>query len=308
MSSRCVTVLGGTGFVGTALAWRLAESFHEVRILTRRAARVRDFKVLPNVNVVETKVHDAQALSDAIAGSDVVINLVGILNQTGNASTGSFENAHVALSESVMKACLEHKVPRVLHMSALNADAENGGSEYLRSKGRAEAHVSEIGESLAWTMFRPSVIFGERDAFFNRFSALLRALPVFPLAAPDARMAPVWIGDVCRTMIDSIDDESTYGQAIHLCGPKSYSLKELVEYTADIAGMQRKVIGLPARSMELVPGKPLSMDNFNSLQTDSVCPGDCELQPTSIESVVPSYLGRDGWTGRLQTRRESARR
>jgi len=79
--------------------------------------------------------------------------------------------------------------------------------------------------------------------------------------------------------------------------------------------MQRKVIGLPdwagrlqARSMELVPGKPLSMDNFNSLQTDSVCPGDCELQPTSIESVVPSYLGRAGWTGRLQTRRESARR
>jgi len=178
MSTRCVTVLGGTGFVGTALAWRLAESFHEVRILTRRAARVRDFMVLPNVNVIETKVHDAQALSNAIAGSDVVINLVGILNQTGNASTGSFENAHAALSESVMKACLEHQVPRVLHMSALNV--------------------------------------GERDAFFNRFSALLRALPVFPLAAPDARMAPVWIGDVCRTMIDSIDDETTYGQAIHL--------------------------------------------------------------------------------------------
>jgi len=312
MSTRRVTLLGGTGFVGTELVYRLAERFEQVVVLTRRAQRVRFLRVLPNVLARETDVHDGAALTDALEGSDLVVNLVGILNESGSST---FASAHDELTGKVLAACEAAGVPRYLHMSALNADAEGGSSEYLRSKGRAEDRVRAADPALGWTIFRPSVIFGERDAFFNRFAGLLKLLPAFPLAVPEARMAPVWIGDVCRVMIDSIDDPTMTGETLHLCGPDRLTLRELVEYTARTAGLKRWVIGLPdwaarlqARSMELVPGKPFSRDNYLSLQTDSVCPTDCPHQPTSIDAIVPRYLGRRDWAGRLQSRRAAARR
>ncbi|MEE9320871.1 MAG: complex I NDUFA9 subunit family protein [Granulosicoccus sp.] len=315
MSNLRVTLLGGTGFVGKQLTYRLAEQFDEVVVLTRRAQRNRSLLVLPNVTVMETNVHDTDALKSAFSGSGLVINLIGVLNELGNANTGSFSSAHDALTARVLAACKAESVPRYLHMSALNADAENGSSEYLRSKGRAEQHVRNADDSLAWTMFQPSVIFGEHDAFFNRFSGLLKALPVFPLAVPDARMAPVWVGDVCDVMMNAISDPSTIGKSIQLCGPNDYSLRELVNYTAKTADLKCSVIGLPdwaarlqARTMELVPGKPFSRDNYLSLQTDSLCSEDCARQKTSLEAVVPRYIGDADWTGRLQSRREAARR
>ena len=312
MSTRRVTLIGGTGFIGTELVHRLAERFDEVVVLTRRAQRVRSLRVLPNVRARETRVDDADALARAFAGSDVVVNLVGILNESGSST---FRSAHDGLTERVLDACRAGGVPRYLHMSALNADAANGSSEYLRSKGRAEDLVRAVDAGLAWTIFRPSIVFGEKDAFFNRFQGLLKLLPVFPLAVPDARMAPVWVGDVCRVMIDAIDDAGSIGEAVHLCGPDDYTLRELVEYTARASDLERVVVGLPdwaarlqGKVMGLVPGKPFSSDNYLSLQTDSVCPADCARQPTSLDAVVPRYLGRRDWAGRLQKRRASARR
>ena len=312
MSTRRVALIGGTGFIGTELVHRLAERVDEVVVLTRRAQRVRSLRVLPNVRVRETRVHEADDLARAVAGSDVVVNLVGILNESGSST---FESAHVGLTEKALAACRAGGVPRYLHMSALNADAENGSSEYLRSKGRAEDLVRAADASIAWTIFRPSIVFGEKDAFFNRFAGLLRALPVFPLAVPDARMAPVWIGDVCRVMIDAMDDPDTVGETLSLCGPATYTLRELVEYTARASDLDRTVVGLPdwaarlqAKVMGLVPGKPFSTDNYLSLQTDSVCPEGCPRQPTSLDAIVPRYLGRRDWAGRLQRRRASARR
>lgn len=315
MSNSRVTLLGGSGFVGSQLTYRLAEKFDEVVILTRRAQRLRKLRTLINVKVLEVNVHDPEALRDALAGSSVVINLVGILNEGANQQENSFTGAHATLTEKVLHACELNGIHRYLHMSALNADAENGSSEYLRSKGLAENSVRNVKASICWTIFQPSVIFGEHDAFFNRFASLLRALPVFPLAVPDARMAPVFVGDVCEAMIKSIDDDASAGATYQLCGPEEYTLKELVEYTAKTAGLSRKVVGLPdfasrlqARVMEFVPGKPFSRDNYLSLQTPSVCNDDCACQPTSIDAVVPRYLGSADWAGRLQKRRTAARR
>lgn len=316
MPHHCITLVGGSGFVGTELVIRLAEHFGEVRVLTRRARRRAEFRVLPNVRMIETDVHDSKALAKAISGSDTVVNLVGILNEAGSGASGSFSGAHEALTETVLAACQETTVARYLHMSSLHADAENGSSEYLRSKGRAEAHVRAVKAGLAWTIFRPSIIFGKKDAFFNRFAGLLRAVPyVFPLAVPDARMAPVWVGDVCRVMIDSIDDPATYGSTVQLCGPEDFSLRELVDYTARTSGLQRRVIGLPDWAARLqaavlgrLPGKPFSHDNYLSLQTDSICEEGCPRQPTSVEAIVPRYLGGEDWTGQLQDRRKRASR
>lgn len=316
MSQDCITLVGGTGFVGTELVVRLAQRYSEVRVLTRRARRRPDFRVLANVSVIETDVHDARSLAAAIEGSSAVVNLVGILNESGSAAASSFDGAHAALTETVLAACQAAGVTRYLHMSSLGADAENGSSNYLKSKGQAEAHVRAAQAGLAWTIFRPSVIFGRRDSFFNRFASLLRAVPwVFPLAVPEARMAPVWVGDVCRVMIDAIDDPAAHGKTECLCGPEDFSLRELVEYTAETAKLKRRVIGLPdslarlqAAILGRVPGKPFSHDNYLSLQTASVCDADCPRQPTSIDAIVPRYLGSEGKTGQLQDCRALARR
>lgn len=315
MSNSRVTLLGGSGFVGSQLTFRLAEIFDEVVVLTRRAQRVRSLRTIVNVKVSEVNVHDATALSAALAGSTVVINLVGILNEGSNKQESSFDNAHRSLTEKVLDACKDNGISRYLHMSALNADAETGSSVYLRTKGQAEALVRSSAPEITWTIFQPSIIFGEHDAFFNRFAALLRVLPVFPLAVPDAKMAPVFVGDVCDVMINSIEDSGASGATIQLCGPQDYTLKELVEYTAKTAGLSRKVIGLPdfaarlqARVMEFVPGKPFTRDNYLSLQTPSVCTDGCERQSTSLDAIVPRYIGTADWAGRLQKRRTAARR
>lgn len=315
MSKKRVTLLGGTGFVGTQLTCRLAQEFEEVILLTRHSQRSRALRILPNVHFEQTDVHDEVKLNNALNGSDVVINLVGILNSAGKSANNSFDGAHAELTKKVVDACGKSGISRYLHMSSLNADAKNGSSQYLRSKGVAENTVKAC-KSLSWTLFQPSVIFGEQDAFFNRFSALLTSLPVFPLACPDARMAPVFVGDVVESMIASLNDSASIGQTIQLCGPNDYSLQELVEYTARARGLNRKIIRLPdavarlqARVMEFVPGKPFSRDNYLSLQTDSVCSTNCERQTTSIDAIVPTYIGNaKGLTSRHQLRREVARR
>lgn len=315
MSLRRVILVGGSGFVGAELVARLSHQVAEVVVLSRHRQRVRGFRVLPNVRVVETAVHDEAALADAFAGSDAVVNLVGILNESGSSAENTFEGAHVALTDKVLGACRRADVRRYLHMSALCADAEHAPSDYLRTKGEAERHVRAFEDGPAWTIFRPSTIFGPRDSFFNRFADLLRMLPVFPLACADAKMAPVYVGDVCEAFVGALDKPDTIGRSVDLCGPERYTLKELVEFTADTTGLHRRIVVLPdrlarlqARVMEYAPGKPFSMDNYRSLQVDNVCPDGCPTQPTSIRAVVPRYLGDQDVRGRLQSRRRHARR
>lgn len=298
MYNKRVCVLGGTGFVGRHLVSRLVDDGHHVKVLSRRPQRHRDLMVLPTLELVEADVHDAEQLKQHVQGSDVVINLVGILNEKGHKGEG-FDYAHRELARKLVKACNEKGVARLLHMSALNADAERGPSHYLRSKGEAENQVLTFsGPRFHATSFRPSVIFGAEDSFLNRFAELLKRTPlVFPLACPNARFAPVYVGDVVEAFVDALDDKSTYGQRYDLCGPHEYSLKELVTYVAQLTGRRRWVLGLPDRLsklqatlLEYVPGKPFSLDNYRSLSLDSVCTDGVRCS-TSLEAVAPVYLG-----------------
>lgn len=301
---RHVCVLGGSGFVGTHLVARLSDEGYQVTVLSRHPERQRHLLVLPTVRVIAANVGDEEGLAEHFTGMDTVVNLIGLLHESGK---NNFANLHVALARKVAAACRVAGVRRLLHMSALNADEARGVSNYLRSKGEAEGHVHALHD-VAVTSFRPSVIFGENDSFFNRFASLLSLSPGFlPLAAPNARFAPVFVGDVVSAMVSSIDLEETYGQRYNLCGPNAYSLRELVEYTAQVCQSKTKVIGLSdglsqlmARIMELVPGKPLTRDNLDSMKADSVCedgfPAVFNIEPVSVEAVVPGYLlqGRDG--------------
>ncbi len=245
MAPHKICLLGGTGFVGKRLAARLSGAGHDVVILTRRAVRHRDLLVLPTARLAEGDVHDAEFLRQQFEGKDTVINLIGILNEKGRSGKG-FTRAHAELPEKIVQACRETGVPRLLHMSALHA-ARTAPSHYLRTKALGEEAVHRAeSPDFHVTSFRPSVIFGPGDGFLNRFAGLLRLVPgVFPLACPGARFQPVYVEDVVRAFMESLDNHKTFGQRYDLCGPKVYTLREIVEYVAKLIGKRVCVVGLP---------------------------------------------------------------
>ncbi len=298
MNLQRVCILGGTGFVGRHLVYRLAERGYRVRVPTRRRERHRDLLVLPALELIEADIHDPKTLCRLFADCAAAVNLVGILNEKEHNGRG-FYHVHVELAHKIATACHKQNVKRLLHMSALSADARNGPSFYLRSKGQAEDFLHNTCD-LHVTSFRPSVIFGPEDGFFNRFARLLKITPrLFPLACPRARFAPVYVDDVARAIAHALQDRHSFGRRYDLCGPRVYTLKQLVEYTASVIGVRRRVIGLGdflsalmARIFEYLPGKPFSWDNYRSLQTDSVCRSGFPfgIRPTPLEAVVPGYL------------------
>ena len=316
-----ICVLGGTGFVGYHVVSQLAKAGYKVRVLTRHRERNRKLLVLPTVEVITTDIHDTNSLRQCLANQDAVINLVGILNEPRDNGRG-FHRAHVELSQKIIDACNAKGVKRLLHMSALNADAKNGSSYYLRSKGEAENLIHGV-RNINATSFRPSVIFGPADSFFNRFACLLFRIPLFfPLAGATTRFAPVYVEDVARAFVKSLNDPRTYDQRYDLCGPKNYTLKQLVEYTAKNIGVRRRVIALgkiasllQANVFEYFPGKPFSRDNYRSMQVDSVCKDNGEtlktvfnITPTAIEAEVPRYLRDNSCRRRYDEFRQHAHR
>jgi NADH dehydrogenase len=271
MRHRNVLVIGGAGFVGRYIVNQLVGRGCRVLVPSRRRAQARHLIMLPTCEVVEASVHDDATLQRLAAGQDAVINLVGILHGT----EAAFERVHVALTRRILAACAGAKVHRYLHMSALGADP-NGPSMYQRSKGRAEQAVRE--STLAWTIFQPSVIFGAEDSFLNMFARLAAIAPVLPIGGAAVKFQPVWVEDVARAFVNSLDSEATVGKAYELAGPKVYTLRELVQFASGAAGHRRPVIALPdgiarlqARLMEFAPGEPLlSRDNLDSMKRDNV--------------------------------------
>ena len=308
MNIQSVCILGGTGFVGWHLVNRLAEHKLRITVLSRTPARHRTLRVLPTVRLVQADVHTQDTLIRHFAGQDAVINLIGILNERGHDGQG-FVHAHVTLAQKIMQALQSQGVARYLHMSALGA-APGAPSHYLRTKGEAEALVHGFTPAIAVTSVRPSVIFGPGDSFLNRFAGLLRISPVLPLACPNARCAPVYVGDIVDAFASALNNAETFGRRLDLCGPKEYTLKALVEYVAQMTQKRRLVVGLPdalarlqAKILEHVPGKPFSEDNYRSLTQDSVCPPDTARCPTALETVAPYYLGaryRPDYPGRFR--------
>jgi NADH dehydrogenase len=294
-----ICILGGTGFVGSHLCTELVARGHQLKVLTRQRERHRELLVLPTLELVQADIHNETELKKQFQNSDAVISLVGILNEKGHDGSG-FHTAHVELARKVINACSASKITRLLHMSALNAHPDEK-SFYLRTKGEAENYVHTFAANkISVTSFRPSVIFGAEDSFINRFAAILKIAPVLPLACANTKFAPVYVEDVVQVMANALTDKQTFGQRINLCGPKQYSLKQLVKYVASTSNLSRGVIGLPdwasklqANILEYIPGKPFSVDNYLSLQKDSICndtPHDNQRCTTTLESVVPDYL------------------
>jgi len=296
MEITTVAVLGGSGFVGRHACHALAAHGYRVRVATRDRERAKEQLILlPTADVAVVDVHEPAQLAEFVNGADAVMNLVGVLHD-GRGERG-FQAAHVELARKVVAACRERGVRRLLHMSSLGAGPA-APSAYLRTKGEAGAIVRDSG--LEWTLFRPSVIFGHDDNFLNLFAQVLKLLPVVALGSPNARFQPVFVEDVAAAFVKGLADLGSHGKSYDLCGPRVYTLRELVEFTAAATGRRRPVIGLndtlsylQAFAMEWLPVKLLTRDNYRSMKVDSVC--DCPLPfgitPAALEAVAPAWLG-----------------
>jgi len=313
-----IVVLGGTGFLGTRLVARLIKDGHQVAVLSRDSEQHKHLLVLPGLTLENCDIYQEAQLSERFRGKDVVINLIGILNERWFGGAG-FRRAHTELTQHVLKAARSAGVTRLLQVSALKA-AGSAPSYYLRSKGEAEKLIREQNTALDWTIFQPSVMFGRDDSFLNRFAGLLAAIPfIFPLARPNARLQPVWVDDVVNAVRACLHGGASSRQTYELGGPKVYTLREILGLVAKLTRRRRWILGLPnvagrlqAFMMNFVPGRPFSSDNYRSLKVDSVCSQDgfsiLGIKPQSMAAAARLFLGTQEDNARLSQNRAAAGR
>jgi NADH dehydrogenase len=322
MTIENILLIGGSGYVGRHLINALARRNVRITVPTRRRERAKHLLPFPMVDVVEADIHDDATLARLAAGQDAVINLVGILKGGSGKSDGrpwgrGFDQAHFHLAGRVAQAAQAAGAQRLLHMSALKADAD-APSAYLRSKAAGEAVVRDTFPGA--TFFRPSVIFGQGDQFLNVFAGLCSMAPMLPLSCPEALFQPVWVEDVAAVMADCLDHGESAGKTYELCGPKIYTLIDLVDYAGKAAGSPGNILPLgdiPSYMMawllELVGG-PMTRDNYWSMQVPSTC-DHCEFgalpfgrRAASLEVVGPTFLSDGRRRAGFDDMRQTAKR
>jgi len=303
MRHRLITVFGGTGFIGRHLIHRLAARGARIQVITREPARARDLQPMGNVGQIVARRADLsseEALARTLERSWAVVNLVGILYERGRRT---FQAVHVDLAARIARTAAAVGAEHLQHVSAIGADAE-ATAAYARSKAAGERAVREAFPGA--TVFRPSIVVGPEDGFFNRFAEMARFSPFLPLIGGGrTRFQPVYVGDVGDAMIAALEREDAPGRTFELGGPQVYSFEELMRYMLEVIGRRRLLIPISfglatfqARFLEWLPVPPLTRDQVELLKRDNVVAegartlADLGVTPTPIELVVPDYLAR----------------
>jgi uncharacterized protein YbjT (DUF2867 family) len=301
MAQRVATIFGGSGFIGRYVVQRLARRGWILRIAVRRPDQALFLKPLGNVGQIvpiAANIRYERSIAAAIHGADTVVNLVGILYEGG---PQRFDAVHADGARRIARAAQAAGVERLLHFSALGADPQSD-SAYARSKAAGEALLRE--HFPAATIFRPSIVFGPEDNFFNRFAAMARLSPVLPLiGGGTTKFQPVYVGDVADAALQVLTDEATAGETYELAGPRAYSFKELLEILLTMIGRRRYLVSIPyglanfqASFLQWLPQPPLTADQVRLLKHDNVASGKLPglsalgIQPTGLEAILPSYL------------------
>lgn len=275
-----ILVTGGTGFIGRHLVARLVQANEDVRVLARTAAEV------PGAEVMQGDIRDLSSLALAARGCRAVVHLVGIVRERRGAA---FRQIHVRGTETVLRACQDAGVTRLLHVSALGTRA-GARSRYHRTKWEAEELVR--GSSLQATIFRPSVIFGEGNSFIPSLRNLVRRMPVIPIVGSGtALVQPIWVADVVQCFVAALDGPATAGRTYELGGPETYGFEQLLDLVSGAEGIDKSKVHLPlplvrpavAILSRLVPGFPLTSDQLAMLREDNVCDTAEMLQTFGIE-------------------------
>jgi len=294
MLNKHICIFGGSGFVGRAIVRAARKQGYHVSVACRHPEKARDMQV-DDIRMIKADVVSGRGLDEAIAGADCVINLVGLLFEKG---CYTFEAAHVHGIEHILAACGRAGISQYLHMSALGADPASI-SVYARTKATAEARVRQ--SHMNWTIFRPSIIYGAGDAFFNRFEQLTRSIPVLPVIKGDTRFQPVWVEDVARAFVMTIGNRHAQGKTYELGGPRTYSFRELLEMMLHLLNRKRLPVSIPepvarlmARFTQWLPTPPLTPDQLILLRHDNIVKGTPFPQefgdPATLEDILPTYL------------------
>jgi NADH dehydrogenase len=308
---RLAALIGGAGFVGTALAEALARAGWRLRIIGRNPASARHLMPLGDLGQIAAVRADLRipaSLDPALQGADLVVNLVGILDEKGGQSFAQVQAKGAGLAA---EAAARAGASAYLHVSAIGADPASP-SAYGRTKAEGEAAVRAAFPSAA--IVRPSLIFGADDGFTNRFAGLISAAPVIPVIAPETRFQPVYVKDVAAALLAVIDRQFTGqpGGTYELGGPEVLSMREIMAFIAAEIGCGGKpMVDTPdigARllaSVGFLPGAPLTRDQYLMLRRDNIVtpglPGLPELgiTPTPLEAVAGSWLARYRKGGRF---------
>lgn len=335
MAKGLVTLFGGSGFIGRYAARTLVQAGYRVRVAVRRPHLAGDVRLAgaPGwVDIVQANVRHKVSVAAAVEGADAVVNLVGILYEKGRQS---FEAAQLEGAINVAEACQAAGIKRLVHMSALGADAE-AKADYAETKCDAEVAIREILPEAV--ILRPSIVFGPEDDFFNRFAAMA-AHPISTIApflpaigGGKTKVQPVYAGDVAEAIAAAVDREDTAGKTYELGGPRTYSFKELYDFIGETIDRKRFALPLPfiiAKPIGLTFGTlfryvwplssgilgapPITGDQVEMLKTDNVVSdgaltladlGVTELE--SVEAIVPSYLYRFRPYGQYHQKSETA--
>lgn len=302
MKRRLVTVFGGSGFVGRHLVRRLAAEGWAVRVAVRDTVAAEFLKSAGQINQVvpfPCDIGDRDSVARALAGASAAVYLVGILSGRER----DFQRCHAAGPRYVAEAARAAGVARLVHVSAIGAEA-GATSLYARTKAEGEEAVRRVFTEA--TVLRPSVIFGPEDKFFNLFGSIARLSPLMPVPGGGAtRLQPVYVGDVVAAILAALNDPSARGRVFELGGPRVLTLREIL--TTVLAVTRRKcllvpwplwLMGLEAWFLEKLPGRLMTRDQVRLLGSDNVVGSDAAtlsdlgIAPTPLEAVLPHYLDR----------------
>lgn len=293
---RLVTLFGGGGFLGRYVAQALFKTGARVRLVQReprRAFFLKPLSTLGQLQLVAADIRDRDRVRAAAAGSDAVVNLVGILK-------GDFRGIHIEGARNIAEAAAEAGARALVHVSAIGADPE-AASAYGRSKGEGEAAVRAAFPSA--TVLRPSVLFGREDNFINRFSGLIRLSPVLPVVRPGVKLQPVYAADVGRAVVAAaLDPETHAGRTYELGGPQRMTMRELMEWINETLGHNRSLVDVPdqaaamlARATGWLPAAPITWDQWLMLQKDNVVAEGARGLETFGIPATPLSAVSEGW-------------
>jgi uncharacterized protein YbjT (DUF2867 family) len=312
-----VTIFGGSGFLGRHVVRALCKRHYRIRIAVRRpdlAGHLQPLGRVGQIHAVQSNIRHSRSVEAAVRDADIVINLVGILFERGRQR---FDAVQAYGAEQVALAAAAHR-SRLIHVSAIGAD-ENSPSLYARAKARGEKSV--LGATPGATVFRPSIMFGPEDDFFNRFASMARFLPALPLVGGgETRFQPVFVGDVAEAIARAVEGNAKAGLTYDLGGPEVKTFKELMQYVLATTERARLLVPLPfpiaklqAQVLQFLPKPPLTPDQVELLKRDNVVSEAATqedrtltglgITPTAMEVVVPTYLWRFRKTGQFRRSR-----
>ena len=314
---RVATVFGGAGFIGRHLVRRLAQRDWRVRVASRNPKRALFLKpsgAVGQIAPIYANIHDDASVAAAVRDSDYVINLVGILYESGRET---FQAVHAEAAGRIARAARDAGAQRFVQVSAMGV-SDQSEARYAQTKAAGEAAVLDAFPEAS--ILRPSVIFGPEDNFFNQFGEMAQMAPFLPLiGGGQTRFQPVYVGDVADAIMACLDDPATKGRVYELGGPQVYTFKEILQIVLREARRRRLLLTLPwgvarlqARIFQMLPKPLLTVDQVTLLKTDNVASGnlptlaDLGIEPKTVEVIVPTYLWRFRPGGRFADRQAPA--